>query len=298
MSNAFIGHKRQVEYLNKALQKGRLAHAYLFYGPEEVGKFTFANNFASSLVIPYYRGETSIVILSPESPLVSKKDKRKDIPIEDMRELKRKFSLAPEAGKWRVAIIDQADKMSQEASNGFLKLLEEPGEKTLFILISSAIESVLPTVVSRTQPIRFSLVSEGDMEDLARQKTEDAEAQKTAIWFAAGRPGRLCLLLEKKDNLEREKLFLKELIQILNRQDLGRAFLLSEKVAADGEKMCKITEYILRLIRGRMLQGPIKPPPIALAQKIKAIHRIYDLFETTNVNPRLALDAIFLKAIN
>ncbi|MDP3710165.1 MAG: AAA family ATPase [bacterium] len=292
MSSNIIGHQKQKDYLQKALSSGRLAHAYLFHGPEGVGKFTFAEQFANSLPT-----SLSPIFLSLEHTLVSKKDKRKDIPIEDIRELRRQFSLAPEVDKWRVAIIDQADKMSAEAANAFLKLLEEPGNQTLFILISSNKESLLPTIVSRTQTIAFSLLGEEDMKKLAVRITSDKEAGELACWFAAGRPGILVKLLFQKDILEKEKKFLKELHGILSAQDLPRAFIFSEKIAADEGERNKTIEYLLRLIRAQLLKGQIKPNPIELVSKIKKISRISSILETTNVNPRLAMDTIFLEAI-
>lgn len=298
MSNFIYGHKKQQEYLQKTLVNNRLAHAYLFHGPESVGKFTLAKQFANSLTDSHYRGSASIVILSPEHTLVSKKEKRKEIPIEDIQELKRLFSFAPEGDKWRVAIVDQADKMSAEAANSFLKLLEEPGEQALFILITAEKEALLPTIVSRTQPIAFSHVGEEDMKKLAASITPDGEEQNVACWFAAGCSGVLVNILSQKDFLEKEKKFLRDLHDILKNRNIPKAFILSEKISADEYERNKTIEYLLRLVRAQMLKGHIKPSPLEFVSKIKNISRIASILQTTNVNPRLAMDNIFLEAIS
>ena len=89
---ATLGHQRQITYLNKVHQNGRLAHAYLLYGPQRVGKLAMAQEFAKTLV-------AEVVLVDREHTLVSKKDERREtrptavssgrIPIEDIRELKR-----------------------------------------------------------------------------------------------------------------------------------------------------------------------------------------------------------------
>ena len=146
MSTPLIGHDRQIQFLNSCRTRGTLPHAYLFHGPEHVGKLTIALMLAQSFFCPEvskddmrsvcgtcqscqaianYR-HPSIFFLDTAHTLVSKKENRKEIPIEDIRELKRILSFAPQGNQWRLAIINEAEKMSTEAANAFLKLLEEP----------------------------------------------------------------------------------------------------------------------------------------------------------------------------
>jgi DNA polymerase III gamma/tau subunit len=167
-----LGHERQLKYLETVYKNSRLAHAYLFYGPEGVGKCTVAREFAEKLV----KDPAQVIILTTEGS--------RDIPIDDIRELKRKLSFAPQADEWRVVIIDGVEHLSIPAANAFLKLLEEPGERTLLLLISSALELVLPTIRSRTQAIRFGMVPnmKPKFEGLAElQKVRDASVQEVLV---------------------------------------------------------------------------------------------------------------------
>ncbi len=320
-----LGHERQIEYLNKVLQRGKMAHAYLFYGPEGVGKFTIAKIIAKFLHCEMFQLSSGrlivgtfdnichscsqclavdrgthphVFILDPEHTLVSKKEKRKDIPIEDIRELKRIFSLAPEGDKWRIAIINQAERMNSEAADALLKLLEEPGGQTLLILVSLNRDLLPQTIVSRTQPVRFSLVSEKNMAIFLKDKVKNIETQKEILTLAAGRPGVAFDLMDDEERLQKEREFWKNIYVILEKGDVPEAFRLSEKMAPVESERTKVIEYILRLLRAKLISGSSEGNTNFLSAKLKNIYRMSTLLDTTNVNARLALDSILLEAIS
>src|SRR3989338_2587481 len=139
-----IGHEKQLRYLEHVRLRNTLAHAYLFHGPDGVGKRTVARAYAKTLT-----GARDIIFLDTSHTLVSKKDERRDIPIEDIRELKRMWTLAPSGDMWRVLIVNDAEHMSDQAANGFLKLFEEPGSRTIIFLIASSRDLLMPTIISR-----------------------------------------------------------------------------------------------------------------------------------------------------
>lgn len=312
----FVGHQRQIEYLDKALQKGNFSHCYLFYGPDGVGKFTLAKNLAKF----FYCGkkpkslhavcgqcreciaiETNthpqIAVIDIEHTLVSKKDKRKEIPIEDIRELKRRLALAPEKNKWRIVIINQADKMSAGAANSFLKLLEEPGEQILFILIAPGRDLLFETLVSRCQSLAFHPIPEKEMVKLLESKgIKNQQVLKKIIRYAAGRPGKALGLLETKTSFEKEEKFYQDLALILEKGEPADAFLFSEKASQDEELQNKTTEYTLRFLRAKLLQETNSSQTLEIIRKIKNASRIAAILETTNVNPRLALDLMLIES--
>ena len=285
-----LGHERQVEYLNKFLRRGKLAHAYLFYGPEHVGKFTVAEHFAGLF------NSSEVIILSPEHTLVSKKEKRKDIPIDDIRELKRRLSFAPEGSKWRVVIINEAEKLSDSAADAFLKILEEPGEQTLIILVASSCELLLPTIISRTQSIRFSVVAEETLLKFIKSREESKKKQELILAIAAGRPGIAVRLMEMKDYLTEEMEFLKNINSILQKKEIPEAFRLVEKIVLKEELRDKTVEYVLRILRKNLLESAGTKDIAPLVLKLKKVAEVADIMETTNVNPRLGMDTLFLEA--
>ena len=282
MSGIF-GHERQIQYLEKVLKNGRLAHAYLFYGPEHVGKFTIAKYIAEKTPC------SNPVILSVESTLTSKKEKRKDIPIEDIRELKRLFSLAPAAGQWKVAVINEAEKMSPAASDAFLKLLEEPGAQTLFILVSHDKELLPPTIISRTVPIRFSTLSDELLSKFAEIEVKDEGIRREMVFLAAGRPGLLWRYIREPDFFQREKGIAREIKELFRSGSIPLALEISEKVSYNEKERLRVIEQVLRQYRSNLTPE--------MVPALKKINTIVNLLSTTNVNPRLALDVLLLQTL-
>lgn len=309
-----LGHERQIDYFRRALKRGTLAHAYLLYGPEQVGKFTLVQAVAQALwcekkkILNETCGQCSacqaieknihprVIVLSPERAIVEeKKEKRKEIAIGDIRELRRQFSFALPAGEWRVALIDRAEKMSQEAANALLKLLEEPGERTLFFLITAHKELLLPTIVSRTQSIRFSPLPQDLLLQLLNPRERAGEMAKEMLWYAAGRPGIISNLINEAEKLEHERVFAKAFLAAL-RGGIPESFRFSEKHAEDEAARKKTYGYIMRYLRDQ-LHKTAAAGNTAVAERIKKVERIATLLETTNVNARLALDVMFLEAL-
>lgn len=312
-----LGHERQIEYLEKVIRRGRIAHAYLFYGPEHVGKFTVAKAVARSFFCKNFKGFASdsdecgdcrqieqdihpdVIILDIEHTLVSKKETRKDIPIDDIRELKRKFSFAPEPGKWRIAIINEAEKLSAAAANAFLKLLEEPGEQSLFILVSHSRDSLFPTIISRSQSIRFSLVPDKVTCEFLEQKKESRDRRDFILKLVAGRPGIAICAREDPAYLAKQEKMRNEVESILSCRDIPSALALAERVSKNKEECRTASEFLIRTLRNNLnsMISQKKPYYIAVAH-LKEIHRILSILETTNVNPRLAMDVMFLEGIS
>ena len=329
MPVTFIGHERHTRYLTKVFDKGTFSHAYLFSGPPHLGKFTLAKILAKavrceqrkeSILEPCAECEGCrrvdagsdpfLIILDEQHTLVSKKEERKGIPIEDIRELKRLFSLASPADTWKICIMRRAERMSNEAANAFLKLLEEPGERTLFILTSPHQELLLPTIVSRAQTLKFSPLPDNLMRSFLESRGLGNKEKEEIMLLSLGRPGILFrLLLEPTYALERRDQ-IKEMRKILQRGDAEKninasrvyipsahvpdAFRYAERIAQDEETYANAIEYALYFLREELLRPPHAQKS---AERIKSILDIAHQMETTNINKRLSLDVIFLEAL-
>lgn len=179
MFDHIIGQEIPKKLLKNSLQNNRLPSSLLFYGPEGVGKRTMAfalskilnckntdiqhSEFRYCEVCPSckkinHRNHPDVRIIEPES-----KGKR-EIPINAIRELRREVMLTLYEGKKRIFLLLKADRMTTEASNAFLKTLEEPPPDTLFILTSTRPGFLLSTILSRCQKIRFSRLNPKDIE--------------------------------------------------------------------------------------------------------------------------------------
>lgn len=186
------GHEDQVRALHLAIQAGRLPHAFLFVGPEGIGKKLFAMTLAQALMcetnpelklVPCGTCASCRQVVEgthPDVLTVEKPEDRQELPIRSIRDLCASLGLKPMRGHRRVAIVDDADDLSDEAANAFLKTLEEPPAGSVLILIGTASELQLPTILSRCREIRFRPLSTEDLADIlideGLSKTrEDAE---------------------------------------------------------------------------------------------------------------------------
>jgi DNA polymerase-3 subunit delta' len=150
------GHEALVEAFDRARRRGRLAHAYLFSGPSGVGKHLFAEELARALLC-----ETAGPRLEacdhcpscrqaqagthPDLFLTGRPEESLELPISVIRDLCRSFGLKSARGRGKVAVIDDADDLNEEAANCFLKTLEEPPPRSVLILIVTSAARQLPT---------------------------------------------------------------------------------------------------------------------------------------------------------
>ncbi len=314
MSISLIGHERQIEYINKSRKADHLPHAYLFHGPSHIGKLTVALTLAQSFfcetakqtdirsvchecsscrAIAEYR-YPAVVMLDTTHTLTSKKEIRKEIPIGDIRELKRMFSFASQGTAMRLAIINEAEKMSEEASNAFLKLLEEPGANTLLILITPNRDLLLPTIISRTQAIRFSCVGDMSLKTILKEHGATSDEEEELLMLAAGCPGVLVELCRDGAYAKEERALLRDIRSALRDRDMVSAFRISEKVSQDPALREKTISYIFIELRNALIQAKDVTP---IAGSIKRVSRIAQTIASTNVNPRLGMDVMFLECM-
>ncbi len=184
--NSFLfGHKEQIAFLLNCIRANQIPNAWLFHGPVGIGKASLALNVAKVLSNNNVFKKDSLSYLSEKdirNPNASlqvtniffckrkwddkKKFFQKNISIEDIRELGRKFYLSSADYSYKVCIVDTTEDLNISASNSLLKMLEEPPKNTLFILVSNNKQSILPTILSRCQKISFQRLSEDDLRNI------------------------------------------------------------------------------------------------------------------------------------
>jgi len=161
--DAIVGHEEAVALLRRAVEGGRVAHAWAFIGPQGAGRRSTALAFAKTLVAPSGGAAASRVdrglhpdvhLLGPTPPAGNPKG-TPAIRVENIRELERLASLKPAVAPWKVFIVDEAETMTGAAPQAFLKTLEEPPARTVIILILSQVRALPATVLSRCQIVRF-----------------------------------------------------------------------------------------------------------------------------------------------
>ena len=151
--------------LSHAVQRGSVHHAYLFVGSRGTGKTSMAKILAACLncetgpthptVTPCGVCESCVSIAAATSLDVIEMDAASNNSVDDIRDLREKVAFAPVSGRHKVYILDEAHMLSPQAWNAFLKTLEEPPPRTVFVLATTEAQKVLPTVVDRCQRFDF-----------------------------------------------------------------------------------------------------------------------------------------------
>jgi DNA polymerase-3 subunit gamma/tau len=190
-----VGQSHITTTLQNAIKNRQLAHAFLFCGPRGVGKTTCARILAKTINCenPTPEGEAcnecpSCVAFNEGTSLnVHELDAASNNSVDDIRSLVEQVRFAPQAGKYKVYVIDEVHMLSSSAFNAFLKTLEEPPSYAIFILATTEKHKILPTILSRCQIFDFKRITSNDtVEHLQNICTkEDIDAEKPALQVIA-----------------------------------------------------------------------------------------------------------------
>lgn len=190
-----VGQSHITTTLKNAIRQQQLAHAFLFCGPRGVGKTTCARILAKTINCgnPTPEGEAcntcnSCVSFEAGTSLnIYELDAASNNSVDDIRELVEQIRFAPQAGRYRVYIIDEVHMLSASAFNAFLKTLEEPPAHAIFILATTEKHKILPTILSRCQIFDFKRITQADtvahLEEIAEK--EHIQAEKAALQLIA-----------------------------------------------------------------------------------------------------------------
>jgi DNA polymerase-3 subunit gamma/tau len=158
-----VGQQHVVRTLRNAVEQDKVHHAYLFVGSRGTGKTSMAKILARSLncerggptVTPCGECESCVTIAAGNSIDVIEMDAASNRSVDDVRDLRERVAYAPAGGHWKVYILDEAHMLTKEAWNAFLKTLEEPPPKTVFVLATTESHKVMATIADRCQRFDF-----------------------------------------------------------------------------------------------------------------------------------------------
>src|ERR1051325_10561135 len=207
-----IGHQKQIETLRSALMNGRLHHAYLFAGPEGVGKRKIAFSFAkvihcSETPGDFCNGCANCARIDagnhPDVRFLEPLAGKKEISIQQIRDIEKELNFRSFSGGRKVAIIDPATLMNLSSQNALLKTLEEPPQDSLMILIAANGGGLLPTLRSRCLRLSFAPLTRQQVAGFLQSQHEIASAD--ADFIAALSMGSIgaALALDHDEMVER-----------------------------------------------------------------------------------------------
>jgi DNA polymerase III subunit delta' len=225
---SLIGHEAAEAVLLRAFTSGRLPHGLLITGPHGIGKATLAFRFARFLLSQaaeqgggalFAPSSPTSLALPPEHPVFrrvassghadlltvergvdpKRKRERTEIVVEDTRAIAAFLRLTPAEGGWRIVIVDTADEMNRSAANAVLKILEEPPDRAILILVSDNPGRLLPTIRSRCRRLALRPLSDALVTDLVGRYRPDIPLPDRAalVELAEGSIGHACELAEQ-----------------------------------------------------------------------------------------------------
>lgn len=315
------GQDRAVEFFRSSVNRNKLAHAYLFLGPQGLGKTLLAKELAKFLNCEKPVKDEDLKIDCCNSCISCRKindlnhpdvhwiktQQSRKILIDEIRLAQREISLKSYEGKLKVLIILEAHNMTEEAANSLLKTLEEPPGHSLIILTSTDINGLLPTIISRCQIIRFYPIN---YERLKAILTQRHKLKPNDLHFlsaqAEGSLGR-ALSLQDQDALGKKNRLIERVCRFDRRSSSIDVFNLKDK-----KELANQIRYLLNwfrdilifkvglpassIINADRLEGIKSQAKMfnlqELEQIITEIDQTHRLIES-NVNPKIALEVMF-----
>ena len=320
-----ISHEREIELLKSGLRSGKLSHAYIFSGVEGIGKRLTALTLAKAVNCENPseydscdRCDSCMKIekgIHPDVRIIEAEGRY--IRGELIRGIKKDVYLKPFEGRKKFYIIDSAEKMNVFAANSLLKILEEPPRDTVLILVTSKIDSLLPTILSRCQKVYFNPVRKEELEKFLTERGNiKEESSALASEIALGSINRA--LFFDPELIEEYRKF----IHLMNRGRIDRmkgVFEFINQLAPKGRERIGRLLYLLRLwirdiiifkelgkrehIINKPLIGEIKN--FSEGIEIEDLFKIKDLIDDTeidimerNANMELALTRMVIEFIS
>ena len=313
------GQDRAVRQVRAALERGQPHHAYLFAGPEGVGKELAARLFAQAANCEAAEGlrpcgacdsckrivkgsHPDVLFLRPQADLVARGQMGKadfdaapsrEIRVDEVRQLARRLSLAAAVGRRKIAVLTPADAINERAQNAILKTLEEPPPSTTFILVTAAPDVLLPTVRSRCQRVSFGPLATVEIAaELARRGVPQEEASARAE-VAHGSLGRALILTAAEVGKRGE--VRSAVLEALTAGDERPALDLAEAYS-DREKAEQLVYSIREFLHDSLVQlavGSLSASPTSLLREHDLADEVVDALEQ-NGNGRLQVERLLL----
>ena len=255
--NQILGHDRQKDILRRAVGSGRLAHAYLFEGPEGIGKRLMAlalvravfcqdgngcGNCSACRKVDHHN-HPDLHILEPDGT---------SIKIEQVRSLQKELSYRPLEAPKKVCLIDGAEKMNPAAGNSLLKTLEEPTGNALFILLTARPEGVLSTIRSRCQRLPFGRLSQEMLRQVLLERLGVDETQGHILAALSEGSFKKALGKDRDLYIEGRRTLLKSLTA-LSAGSVIPLFDFSHELAEQKEQLPEILEMFQAFYRDLLL---------------------------------------------
>jgi DNA polymerase-3 subunit delta' len=234
-----IGHEWAVEHLDRAIQHNRMRHAYLITGPAQIGKTTLARAFAAALNCtganpPCGQCRACTLIAKDAHPdVIIVESEGGTLKIDQIRGLQQMLALRPYEARYRVALLRRFHEARPTAQDALLKTLEEPSPNTVLILTANTADSLLPTIISRCQPLHLRPLPIDTVRAALEQVwNAPPDTARTLARISGGRIGWAIRALQNPDELDQRSVML-DLLGAILRGNRRERFALVESLSMD-----------------------------------------------------------------
>ncbi|MDD6307734.1 MAG: DNA polymerase III subunit [Clostridiales bacterium] len=244
-----IGHEQIIEHLQNAITMDKVSHAYIINGPEKSGKMILAEAFATTLQCEEGGAEPCMECHSCKQAvgrnqpdiLYMRHEKPNTISVDDIRtQLNNDIVIKPYSSKYKVYIVDEAEKMNVQAQNALLKTIEEPPAYAVIILLTTNADRFLPTILSRCVTLNIKAVPDEKIKKylMSHYQIPDYQAE-VCVAFAQGNVGKAIALASSEDFNELKA----SAIQLIKRLDDIDLYEMTEAVKQISEYKLEINDY-------------------------------------------------------
>lgn len=244
-----IGHEQIIEHLKNAITMDKVSHAYIINGPEKSGKMMLAEAFAAALQCEKGEAEPCLECHSCKQAvgrnqpdiLYVRHEKPGTISVDDIRtQLNNDIVIKPYSSKYKVYIVDEAQKMNVQAQNALLKTIEEPPAYAIIILLTTNANSFLPTILSRCVTLNIKAVADEVIKKFLMKEYRIPDYQaEVCVAFAQGNVGKAIALASSEDFNELKA----GAIQLIKRLDDIELYEMTEAVKQISEYKLEINDY-------------------------------------------------------
>ena len=313
-----VGQSHITTTLKNAIKNNQLAHAFLFCGPRGVGKTTCARILAKTINCETRTkdGEAcnscnSCVSFDAGTSLnIHELDAASNNSVDDIRNLVEQVRFAPQAGKYKVYIVDEVHMLSSSAFNAFLKTLEEPPPYAIFILATTEKHKILPTILSRCQIFDFKRITNNDTVEHLQEicEKESITAEKTALHVIAQK-SEGCMrdslsILDKivsftngavtyKNTLEHLNIldedYYFQLLDFVQQQDLSSALLMFDEINRKGFEGDLVLNGFAEFLRNLLVS---RDPKVAMLLEVAEDFKQKYLQIAQKISPAFTVSAL------
>ena len=275
-----IGFDRIKNFFERAFENSLLSHAYIFSGQEMIGKRTFALELAN--LVNYTSPDA---VIHPDILFIDSgvSESGQTITIEEIRKVKIFLSLSLYLGSYKFVVINDAHLMTTEAQNALLKVLEEPSPSSILILVTANPNSLLPTIISRCQEIKFLPHPKKIIDEVFKNSNLPKSEIGFLTEFSNGRIGLVKTVVKEK-SFDEIKDSVEELMRLV-KVDINERLIIAQKLSDDKNKSDLMKKVLYWILYMRMRINEPKARKI-----LDGLVNLHKIIAQPQFNHRLALE--------